>query len=136
MTGGEHIDDVKGSLGRIQACNWALRRSGDPGITDAVLEQGLAVLHEPSLLEHRPPAADPHEAYCMNAGYFYFFGHYYCGLVIELLPAERRERFRELLRPKVLQTQRADGSFCDFLGSSYMVTSSTAFAAMALQVGL
>ena len=137
MTGGEHINDVKGSLGRIQACNWALRRSGDPGITDAVLEQGLEQFFTNhrflSIARLRPI---PHEAYYMNAGYFYFFGHYYCGLVIELLPAERRERFRELLRPKVLQTQRADGSFCDFLGSSYMVTSSTAFAAMALQVGL
>lgn len=137
LTGGEHINDVKGSLGRIQACNWALRSSGDAGITDAMLEQGL----EQFFLHHRflkvaRMRPIPHEAYYANAGYFYFFGHYYCGLVIELLPAERRERFRALLRPKILETQRADGSFCDFLGSSYMVTSSTAFAALGLQAGL
>lgn len=137
MNGGEHINDVKGSLGRIQACNWALRRSGDPGITDAVIEQGLEQFFDNhrflSVARMRPI---PHEAYYYNAGYFYFFGHYYCGLVIELLPAERRERFRERLRPKILETQRPDGSFCDFLGSSYMVTSSTAFAVLGLQAGL
>jgi hypothetical protein len=137
MNGGEHINDVKGSLGRIQACNWALRRSGDPGITDAVIEQGL----EQFFANHRflrvaRMRPIPHEAYYFNAGYFYFFGHYYCGLVIELLPVERRERFREQLRPKLLETQRPDGSFCDFLGSSYMVTASTAFAVLALQAGL
>lgn len=137
MNGGEHINDVKGSLGRIQVCNWALRHSGDPGITDEILERGLEQFFE----HHRFLAVArmrpiPHEAYYYNAGYFYFFGHYYCALAIELLPPGRRERFRELLRPKVLETQRADGSFCDFLGSTYMITSSTGFAAMALQAGL
>lgn len=137
MNGGEHINDVKGSLGRIQACNWALRRGGDLGITDEVIEQGLEQFfanHRFLRVARMRPV--PHEAYYYNAGYFYFFGHYYCGLAIELLPADRRERFRELLRPKILETQRADGSFCDFLGSSYMVTSSTGFAALGLQAGL
>lgn len=137
MNGGEHINDVKGSLGRIQACNWALRRSGDPSITDAMLEKGLEQFFEHhrflAVARMRPV---PHEAYYLNAGYFFYFGHYYCGLAIELLPADKRERFRTQLRQKVLETQRADGSYCDFLGSSYMVTSSTAFATMALQAGL
>lgn len=137
MNGGEHINDVKGSLGRIQACNWALRRSGDPGITDAMIKTGLEQFFE----HHRFLAVArmrpiPHEAYYLNAGYFFYFGHYYCGLAIELLPAEQREPFRRQLRQKVLETQRADGTYCDFLGSSYMVTSSTAFATLALQAGV
>ncbi|MBL9076913.1 MAG: terpene cyclase/mutase family protein [Planctomycetes bacterium] len=137
MNGGEHINDVKGSLGRIQACNWALRRAGDPGITDAVVEQGLQWFFEHHrFLRVARMRPIPHEAYYANAGYFFFFGHYYCGLAIELLPADRREAYREQLRARVLETQRADGSFCDFLGSSYMVTSSTAFAALALMAGL
>ena len=78
----------------------------------------------------------PHEAFYANAGYFFFFGHYYAALCIELLPAAEREAFRRQLRTKVLQTQRADGSYSDFLGSSYMVVSSTAFATLALQAGL
>jgi len=137
MNGGEHINDVKGSLGRIQACNWALRKSGDTSITDPMLETGLEQFFEHhrflAVARMRPV---PHEAYYYNAGYFFYFAHYYCGLVIELLPAERREKFRTQLRQKVLETQRTDGTYCDFLGSSYMVVSSTAFATMALQAGL
>lgn len=137
MNGGEHINDVKGSLGRIQVCNWALRRAGDPGITDAMIETGLRQFFEHhrflAIARMRPI---PHEAYYYNAGYFYYFGHYYCALAIELLPAEKRDEFRRLLRPKILQTQRADGTYCDFLDASYMVTSSTAFATLALQAGL
>ena len=137
MNGGEHINDVKGSLGRIQVGNWALRIAGDPGITDAVIEKGLEQFFEHhrflAIARMRPI---PHEAYYMNAGYFFYFGHYYCALAIELLPAAGRERFRRQLRDKLLETQRADGTYCDFLGSSYMVTASTAFATLALQVGL
>ncbi|MBX3462107.1 MAG: hypothetical protein KF830_02975 [Planctomycetes bacterium] len=137
VSGGEHINDIKGSLGRIQVGNWALRRSGDPGITDAVIEQGLEHFFEHHrFLRVARMRPIPHEAYYANAGYFYFFGHYYCALAIELLPPARRESFRARLRPKLLETQRADGSFCDFLGSSYMVTASTAYAALGLAAGL
>ncbi len=137
MNGGEHINDVKGSLGRMQVGNWALRTAGDPGITDAVIAKSLEQFFEHhkflAVARMRPI---PHEAYYMNAGYFFYFGHYYCGLAIELLPADKREVFRQQLRHRVLETQRADGSYCDFLGSSYMVTASTAFATMALQAGM
>lgn len=137
LTGGEHINDIKGSLGRIQVCNWALRRAGDPSISDAVVRQGL----EHFFTNHRFLAVArmrpiPHEAYYANAGYFFYFGHYYAGLAIELLPVAEREPWREQLRSKLLQTQRKDGSFCDFLGSSYMLTASTAFAILALEAGL
>jgi hypothetical protein len=137
IDGGEHINDVKGSLGRIQVCNWALRRAGDPSITDDRIRTGLQQFFEHhkflAVARMRPV---PHEAYYYNAGYFYFFGHYYAALAIELLPPAEREAFREPLREKVLQTQRADGSYCDFLGSSYMVIASTGFATLALQAGL
>ncbi|MEO6596194.1 MAG: prenyltransferase/squalene oxidase repeat-containing protein [Planctomycetota bacterium] len=137
MNGGEHINDVKGSLGRIQVCNWGLRASGDAGITDAMLRTGLEQFFEHHrFLEVARMRPIPHEAYYMNAGYFFFFGHYYCGLAIELLPADERAPFRAKLRQKVLQTQRVDGSYCDFLGSSYMVTAATAFATLGLLAGL
>ncbi len=137
MNGGEHINDVKGSLGRMQVGNWALRQAGDAGITDSVIKQGL----EQFFLHHRFLAVArmrpvPHEAYYMNAGYFFYFGHYYCALAIELLPVADRESFRRQLRQKLLATQRADGTYCDFLGASYMVTASTAFATLGLMVGL
>lgn len=137
LNGGEDINDVKGSLGRIQVGNWALHQAGDEAITAAVVKRGLEQFfaHHKFLAVARMRPI-PHEAYYYNAGYFFYFGHYYAGLAIELLPAAEREPFREQLRAKVIETQRADGSFCDFLGSSYMVTASTAFAAMALQAGL
>lgn len=137
ISGGEHINNVKGSLGRIQAGNWALRQFGDPAITDDVVRKGLEQFfeHHRFLLVARMRPI-PHEAYYQNAGYFFFFGHYYCGLAIELLPQDQREPFRAQLRAKVLETQRADGSYCDFLDSSYMVVSSTAFATLALLAGL
>jgi hypothetical protein len=136
LTGGEHINNVKGSLGRIQVGNWALRQVGDPAITDAVVRRGLEQFFEHhkflAVARMRPI---PHEAYYFNAGYFFYFGHYYAALAIELLPAMEREPFRVQLRQKLLETQRADGSYCDFLGSSYMVTASTAFATLGLMAG-
>lgn len=136
MSGGEHINDVKGSLGRIQVGNWALRRAGDPGITDAMVRTGLEQFftHHKFLAVARMRPV-PHEAYYLNAGYFFYFGHYYCGLAIELLPAAEREAFRRQLRRRLIETQRADGSYCDFLGASYMVIASTAFATLGLQAG-
>ncbi|MBK8097246.1 MAG: hypothetical protein IPK26_09065 [Planctomycetes bacterium] len=137
ISGGEHINNVKGSLGRIQVCNWALRQFGDPDITDEVIRQGLRQFFEHHEFLHvarmRPI---PHEAYYANAGYFYFFGHYYCAEAIQLLPTAEREGFHAQLRPHLLKPQRADGSCSDFLGSSYMVVASTAFLALALQAGL
>jgi hypothetical protein len=137
VRGGEHINNVKGSLGRIQASNWALRMAGDASITDAVIRTGLEQFFEHhrflAIARMRPI---PHEAYYQNAGYFFYFGHYYAALAIELLPAAEREPFRVKLREKIVETQRADGTYCDFLGSSYMVTASTAFATLALLAGM
>ncbi len=137
INGGEHINDVKGSLGRIQVYNWALRTVGDERVTDAMIRTGLEQFFE----HHRFLAVArmrpyPHEAYYANAGYFFYFGHYYAALAIELLPAGEREAFREQLRDKLIETQRADGTYCDFLGISYMVNSSSAFAALAMLAGL
>ena len=78
----------------------------------------------------------PHEAYYQNAGYFYFFGHYYAAQAINLLPVEEREIWHAKLRPHLAKTQRDDGSTSDFLASSYMVNASSAFAALALLEGL
>ena len=137
LTGGEMINDVKGSLGRIQVCQWALRATGDEEITLDRVREGLARFfehHEFLAIARMRPI--PHEAYYQNAGYFYFFGHYYCALAIELLPAEEREAWRRKLRAHIASVQRPNGSFCDFLGQTYLVTADTAFAALALTAGL
>lgn len=137
VSGGEHINNVKGSLGRIQVCNWALRRAGTPWVTDEKIRDGVAQFFEHHrFLDVARMRPVPHEAYYANAGYFYFFGHYYCALAINELPAAEREALHSRLRPHVVKCQYEDGSTGDFLHSRYDILASTAYAAMALDLGL
>ncbi len=137
ITGGEHINNVKGSLGRIQICNWVLRRAKTPWVTDDKLREGVGWFFEHHrFLDVARMRPVPHEAYYANAGYFYFFGHYYCALAINELPAAEREAWHARLRPHVVKCQYDDGSTGDFLHSRYDVLASTAYAAMALDLGL
>ncbi|MCC7015132.1 MAG: hypothetical protein IT454_21405 [Planctomycetes bacterium] len=134
---GESINSVKGSLGRIQVCNWSLRRSGVKFVTDDKLREGLSAFFEHHrFLDVARMRPVPHEAYYANAGYFYFFGHYYCALAINELPEGEREAWHARLRPHVAKCQYEDGSTSDFLHSRYDVLASTAYAAMALDLGL
>jgi len=137
ITGGEHINDVKGSLGRIQVCNWGLAAAGVPQVTAERIREGLEAFFEHhKFLDVARMRPIPHEGYYANAGYFYFFGHYYAAEAINLLPREEREQWHAKLRPEVAKTQRQDGSANDFGASSYMITASTAYAALALELGL
>jgi hypothetical protein len=135
--GGESINDIRGSLGRTQACNWALWRVGEPSVTPDKLAAGVRAFFEHhEYLDVARMRPIPHEAYYFNAGYFYFFGHYHAAMAIELLPEGEREAWRRKLRPEIVKTQRPDGSCGDFLASSYMIQASTAFASLALDAGL
>jgi hypothetical protein len=78
VVGGESINEIKGSLGRIQACNWARRRAGDKRVTDEEIRKGLeAFFAEHRFLDAARMKPVPHEAWYFNAAYFYFFGHYH-----------------------------------------------------------
>ena len=134
---GESINDVKGSLSRIQVGNWARHELGDRRITDDVLREGLAAFFaEHKFLDAAFMRPRPHEAYYANAAYFYHFGHHYAAEAIELLPADERAAWHARLRPELVKTQRADGSLTDFLGSGYLKLASTAYTVLALQVGI
>lgn len=134
---GESIDDVKGSLGRIQVCNWARRRAGDPLVTDEKIEAGLEAFFEHhKFLDVARLRPIPHEAYYHNAAYFYMFGHCYAGLVINELPRAKRAAFHERLRAQIMKTQWDEGSFLDFLNTSFMKLSGTSFAVLGLSAGL
>ncbi|MBM3987497.1 MAG: terpene cyclase/mutase family protein [Planctomycetes bacterium] len=134
---GESINSVKGSLGRIQICNWALRRCGIKFVTDEKIREGLGFFMEHHrFLDVARMRPVPHEAYYANAGYFYFFGHYYAALAINELPATEREAWHAKLRPHLVKCQYDDGSTSDFLHSRYDILASTAYAAMALDLGL
>jgi hypothetical protein len=137
LNGGESINDVKGSLGRIQVCNWARYRAGDPRVTPDRIREGLQqffVHHR--FLDVARMRPIPHEAYYANAGYFYFFGHYHAAMAIECLPEAEREGWHARLRAELCKAQGRDGQFIDFVGSFYSYTYATGFAALALQAGL
>lgn len=137
LSGVEHINKVEGSLGRIQVCNWGLARAGVPHVTTDVVREGLeAFFRHRGFLDHVRTRPIPHEGFHANAGYFYFFGHYYAALAIELLPEEEREAFHARLRPHLCKTQWESGGASDFLDSGYLVTASTSYLILALQAGL
>jgi len=137
LQGGEHINQVPGSLGRIQVCNWALRSAGVQRVTDDRLREGLEhFFGQHRFLDAARMRPIPHEAYFANAGYFYFFGHYYAALAINLLPQEERQGYHARLRPQLVKAMRENGSCTDFLNSEYDVLASTAFLALALDAGM
>lgn len=124
LDAGLGIDRVRGSLSRIQVCNLALMEAKDDGfeiaLTDADLSTGLSVLfkehHYLDIARGRPY---PHEAYHYNSGYFYFFGHYYAGMVIDRLGDRGRDRYLPALVHEIGKTQSADGSMIDYFMNDY-----------------
>jgi hypothetical protein len=137
ISGGEHINNVKGSLGRIQVCNWALASVGEKSITPDKIREGLKYFFEDhKFLDVARMRPIPHEAYYANAGYFYFFGHHYCARAINLLPVAEREAWHAKLRPHLAKTLREDGSTSDYHVQTWSVTAGSAFAAIALAMGL
>lgn len=137
VSGGESINQVKGSLSRIQTCHWALRRAGEPKITDERIRWGLEqFLEHHKFLDAARLMPIPHESWYANAGYFYFFGHYHAALCINQLPAAERDAWHAKLRPHLVKTQWQDGASQDFPGSFYNITYATSFSILALQAGL
>jgi hypothetical protein len=135
--GGESINDVKGSLGRIQVCNWARRRAGDRSVTDEALREGLESFFEHhQFLDVARMRPIPHEAYYFNAAYFYMFGHCYAAMAISELPEAERGEWHRRLRAELAKIQWSDGSSLDFPNMSCMQVAGTAFSVLALQAGL
>ncbi|TAH38697.1 MAG: hypothetical protein EYC70_04835 [Planctomycetota bacterium] len=138
----ENIDQIKGSLSRIQVCNLALWRAQrelgiDSGITEETLRQGLAYFfREHRFLDVALKRPIPHEAYYYNSGYFYFFGHYYAAFVIQLLPEADRRHFATLLWREILKLQQKDGSMWDFYMNSYGKPYGVGFGVSALRRSL
>lgn len=129
-SGLEFINQTKGSLSRIQVCNLALRRAGEK-MPDEELERGLDefFLHH-KFLDVARQKPIPHEAYYANAGYFYYFGHYYAAGVIEALPEEKRARYSEKLQKEIIKTQDKDGSMWDFHIANFQKHYGTSFGIM------
>ncbi len=127
----EYINQVKGSLGRIQVGNVALFRAGR--LDRRAVKDGLDEFfrhHQFLAVARKKPI--PHESWYAVAAYFFLFGHYYAAEAIELLPAEQRTKYARALEGKLLAIQEEDGAFWDFHISTYTRAYGTAFAVMSL----
>jgi hypothetical protein len=132
----EGIDNVKGSLGRIQVCNLALLRAGGK-VSPEQIRWGLErFFADHKFLDVGRMKPIPHEAYYQVAGYFYFFGHYYTAQLLDQLPPAERERYVPLLRHHITKTIEADGSMWDFYIASHTRAYGTAFGILTLGLTL
>lgn len=129
----EWINNVKGSLSRIQACNYALKLAGHPGITRERVLTGFDQFFEHHrFLDVARKKPIPHEAYYLNSGYFYFFGHFYAARLLDTLDEPDRARYRARLAREVVKTQETNGSMWDFYFNTYGRAYGTAFGVMTL----
>lgn len=128
------INRPAGSLGRSQVCNLALRRWGDPAITDEVLETWLDRLFARNLwLEMGRKRPIPHESHFLVAGYFFYYGHWYGAQCIDELPPDRRQRHRDQMARIIVDLQEKDGSWWDYPFYNYHPTYGTAMGIMTLK---
>lgn len=127
------INRPGGSLGRSQCCNLALRLWGDDAITDNVVKVWLCRLYlRNGWLDIGRKRPIPHEAWMQVAGYFYYFGHYYAAVGMQLLPADEQAPYQALLAKLMLDRQETDGSWWDYPLYDYHQPYGTAFALLTL----
>ncbi|MDF1754383.1 MAG: terpene cyclase/mutase family protein [Verrucomicrobiales bacterium] len=127
------INRPGGSLGRSQACNYALRIWGDETITNQHIDEWLDKLGKRNgWLDIGRKRPVPHEAWFGVAGYFYYYGHYYGAQCTGLLPDEKSAVHKKMLAALMLKHQEKDGSWWDFPFYSYHQPYGTAFAVMTL----
>lgn len=124
-------NQMKGSLGRAQACNFALAAWGR--LDAAALREGLeALFAEHRFIEIGRKRQWPHEGWYANAPYYYYYGHYYAARIIERMDPEDRAEFAPKLLGKVVPLQEPDGSWWDYNMYDYGKPYGTALALMIL----
>ena len=127
------INRAGGSLGRSQACNYALRIWGDETITNDVICEWLERLgNRNGWLDIGRKRPRPHEAWFAVAGYFFYYGHYYAGLNLTLISDGDRGKYGKMLGGILMELQEKDGSWWDFPFYTYHQPYGTAYAVMTL----
>jgi len=133
----QNINRPSGSLGRSQVCNLAMRLYGDERVTDEVLKTWLNRLFARngwlSMSRKRfMMYQSPHATFVGAAGYFYYYGHFYAAMCVELLPEAERPHFQDHLAQILIPLQEKDGSWWDFPLYNYHRQYGTAMALSAL----
>ena len=127
------VNRLPGSLGRSQACNLALRLWGSERTTDAVILDWLGKLCDRNFwLDIGRKRPIPHESWAQVAGYFFYYGHYYAGLCLEVLKPQDRAEPAGRLAGILLALQEKDGSWWDYPFYDYHQPYGTAYAIMTL----
>ena len=122
-----------GSVGRSQACNAALRRLGDPTLTDAAIRTWLErIVARNGWLDLGRKKPIPHESWFAVAGYFFFYGHYYAAVCLEALPAADRPVLQDQLATILMAIQEPNGCWWDYPFYDYHTQYGTAFAVRTL----
>ena len=75
----------------------------------------------------------PHEAYYSTSGYYYFYGHYYAGSVIELLDEPQKTALANWLQGLMIEVQDPAGSWFDYPLYGYGHAYGTAYGLLTLE---
>jgi len=123
---------LRGSIGRTQSANYALWVWDSPKVAEREVRTDLdSFFKEHNFIEMGRKRIWPHESWYATAPYYYYFGHYYAGRLLEKLGEGGRE-YRERLAAQVMPFQEPDGSWFDYPMWDYHKPYGTAYAIMTL----
>ncbi len=123
----------RGSIGRTQAGNDALMEWGSKKISVEKIQSDLETFFtEHNYIEMGRKRVWPHESWYYTAPYYYYFGHYYAGRLLQFLPADVKGQFAERLEGFILPHQEPDGSWWDYAMWDYHKPYGTAYAILTL----
>ena len=124
---------TRGSVGRTQACNDALWLFGSKKVGEKEVRDGLEMFfREHIYIEMGRQRQYPHEAWYMTAPYYYYFGHYYTGRLLERLGPAAQKEYGPKLAEKIVAHQEPDGSWWDYAMWDYHKPYGTAYSVMTL----
>jgi hypothetical protein len=124
---------LRGSIGRTQSGNFALWIWESPKVAEPQVTTDLdSFFKEHNFIEMGRKRIWPHESWYATAPYYYYFGHYYAGRLLEKL-GERGQPYKAKLAGQVMPFQEPDGSWWDYAMWDYHKPYGTAFAIMTLQ---
>ena len=134
---GRRTEAPAGSAARSAVAEAALHLAGR-GSVDRVRRSIEIFFKHWKWLEQRRAKNGTHIGDYGIAPYYFYFGHQYVGLAIELLPKQERDKYRDLLRQHYWVTRSDDGTWNDrvFPRSAAYGTSTTILGLMAPRMAL
>jgi hypothetical protein len=124
---------LRGSIGRTQSANFALWTWDSTKVGEKEVVGDLdSFFAEHDFIAMGRKRVWPHESWYATAPYYYYFGHYYAGRLIEKLGEPGKAKYGERLAQQIMPFQEPDGSWWDYAMWDYHKPYGTAFAVMTL----